>query len=201
MKKLVYILIIFAIVLVPSFNVEAKTSNNKVVINVFYAEWCSNCTNLHNFLNEFVEDKEYNKMFEIKYYRIDNQASYGENEDYEYNTALYEKVSAYFNNGDEGYIPFYVIGDSYEVGYSSSQTPDLIKKMVKESYYDSDYVDIVSKIENGEIDVTTTVKVDEEAETKENDKKLTNIIGIIVIVITLLAVIGIIVASIINKRK
>ena len=213
MKKIFIFIIMAFMVLIPTINVEAK-EDDKVTIHVFYAEWCGNCTNLHNFLNELEEDKEYNDMFEVKYYRIDNDDSYGKNTKYDANKKLYNKVKAYFEY-DEGYIPFYIIGDKYDVGFSTTSTPAEIKNSIRENFFSKKYKNVVQEIIDKKIDVSEPVttkskgeestKKDsnntrkEETEIEKKESKNTKTIGIIIMVITLVVVVAAIVFSMIKK--
>lgn len=174
MKKVLNILIIISLSIILSCNVSAKESD-RVKIHVFYAEWCGNCQNLHKFLDELSEDKNYNKMFEIEYYRIDNRSQYGVNNEYESNKELYLKVRNYFGNKIDDSIPLYFIGDTFKIGFPSS-APDTIKRLVKENYYSKNKKDIIEDIKNSNVDI------------KKSELSKTKIIGIVVIAITVIIV-------------
>lgn len=212
MKKIFIFVIMIFMMMLPVFNVEAK--DEKVTIHVFYAEWCGNCTNLHDFLNELEEDKEYNEMFEVKYYRIDNDNSYGKNTKYDENKKLYNKVKAYLEY-DEGYIPFYVIGDKYDVGFSTTNTPAEIKNSIRENYFSKKYKNVVQEIIDKKIDVSepvttkskdtettkkeTNSQKEEKTEIEKKESKNTKTIGIIILIVTLVIVVAAIVFSMIKK--
>ncbi len=173
MKKIFYMLIMVSLSFLFTFNVYAK-DNEVVKVHVFYAEWCGNCQNLHKFLNELSEDKNYNKMFEIIYYRMDNDSKYGKNPDFDFNKKLYSKVKENYRDMDNG-IPLYFIGDTYNIGFYPDTTPDKIKKLIKENYYSKEKNDVIEEIINNNID---------EFNNKRELGK-TKIIGIVVIVVTL----------------
>ena len=105
MKK-VLILIISLLVFIP--NVYAK---EKTTVSVFYSESCIHCKHLHTYLDELENDETYNKMFKVDYYEIHDST----------NSSLFDKVLAYFKKSSSG-VPFYVIGDKYEVGFPNPET-------------------------------------------------------------------------------
>lgn len=198
MKKFFSIILLSLLCLFPAF-VDAK--DDKAVINVFYAEWCHNCTNLHQFLDELGNDKNYNDMYTVKYYRIDNEADYGENLHYDEYNQLFLKASAYFETNGRS-IPFTVIGNEYIIGFDQNTAPDKIKSLIKEEYFNKDKKNIVGEIESGKIEVDISKIKDGETEKtnlEKNNKEVTNKIGIIVIVVTLIFVVAIIVISIRKK--
>lgn len=198
MKKFLSIILLSLLCLFPVF---ADAKEDKAVVNVFYAEWCSNCTNLHKFLNELESDKNYNDMFTINYYRIDNEASYGDNPHYNEYGQLFLSTSAYFETDGKS-IPFTIIGNEYIIGFDQNTAPDKIKSLIKEEYFNKDKSNIVGEIASGKIDVDLSkIKDDQTDETnlEKNNKEVTNRIGIIVIIITSLFVAAIIVISV--RRK
>lgn len=185
MKKLLNILIIIAVSLCIVGGVSAK-ENDKVKIHVFYAEWCGNCQNLHKYLNELSEDKDYNKMFEIVYYRVDNDTKYGVNKNFDENKEIYLKVRNYFGNKIDDGIPLYFIGDTYKIGFPDSAKED-IKKLIKENYFSKDKKDIVQDIIDSNIDA------------KSVELNKTKVIGIIVIAVTVI-VAGVILVIYLKNR-
>lgn len=199
MKKYLSILLLSLFVFLPVM-VDAK--EDKAVIHVFYSETCINCTNLHNFLNELETDKNYNDMFEVVYYRLDNNASYGENKDLEKNYQLFLKVSSYLKTNGKS-IPFVVIGEDYEIGFSKTQTPDTIKNLVKKEYFNKNKKNIVQDIIDEKMDVEITINPEDDEMSETNleaaNKKTTTIIGIGVVIVTLIVVAIIIIASM--RRK
>ena len=185
MKKLLNILIIIAVSLCIVGGVSAK-ENDKVKIHVFYAEWCGNCQNLHKYLNELSEDKDYNKMFEIVYYRVDNDSKYGVNKNFDENKEIYLKVRNYFGNKIDDGIPLYFIGDTYKIGFPDSAKED-IKNLIKENYFSKDKKDIVQDIIDSNIDA------------KSVELNKTKVIGIIVIAVTVI-VAGVILVIYLKNR-
>ena len=185
MKRLLNILIIISLSLFLTISVSAK-ENDIVKVHVFYAEWCGNCQNLHKFLNELSEDKNYNKMFEVVYYRVDNDSKYGLNAEYEKNKELYLKVRNYYGDKIDDGIPLYFIGNTFKVGFPSS-APDTIKRLIKENYYSKDNDDIVQDI------------IDSNVSIKEKELSKTKIIGLVVIVFTVI-VAGVILVIYLKNR-
>lgn len=186
MKKILNILIIVALSFSLAINVTAKESD-KVKIHVFYAEWCGNCQNLHKYLNELSEDKEYNKMFEIVYYRIDNDSKYGVNKEFDVNKEIYLKVRNYYGNKINDGIPLYFIGNTYKIGFPESAKKD-IKDLIKENYYSKEKDDIIQDIIDSKIDI------------KKSELSKTKVIGLVVIAITII-VAGIILVIYLKNRK
>lgn len=185
MKKILNILIILVLSFGLVTGVSAK-EDDRVKVHVFYAEWCGNCQNLHNFLNELSEDKNYNKMFEIVYYRIDNDSRYGKNPNFEKNKEIYLKVRNYFGDKIEDGIPLYFIGDTFKEGFPDS-AKEYIKEQIKENYYKKDKVDVIQDIINSDVDI------------KKSKLGKTKIIGIVVIIATLI-VVGVILVIYLKKR-
>ncbi|MCR5483475.1 MAG: hypothetical protein K6E99_03645 [Bacilli bacterium] len=148
MKK-VLILIISLLVFIP--NVYAK---EKTTVSVFYSESCIHCKHLHTYLDELEKDETYNKMFKVDYYEIHDST----------NSSLFDKVLAYFKKSSSG-VPFYVIGDKYEVGFPNSETMQeqyekqdkKIKELIEKAYKNNQ-MNIVKEIDEGKVKVTTTVK-------------------------------------------
>ena len=186
MKKVLNILIIISLSFLFAVSVSAK-ENDRVKVHVFYAEWCSNCQNLHSFLNDLTEDKNYNKMFEVVYYRVDNDSKYGSNAEYENNMELYHKVRDYYGDTIDDGIPLYFIGNSYKVGFSPTNSPDEIKKLIKENYYRKGKDDIIKDIMDSNVSI------------KQKELSNTKIIGIVVIVVTII-VAGVILVIYLKNR-
>jgi len=148
MKK-VLILIVSLLVFIP--NVYAK---EKTTVSVFYSESCIHCKHLHTYLDELEKDETYNKMFKVDYYEIHDST----------NSSLFDKVLAYFKKSSSG-VPFYVIGDKYEVGFPNPETmkeqyekqDKKIKELIEKAYKNNQK-NIVKEIDEGKVKVTTTVK-------------------------------------------
>ena len=190
MKK-VLILIVSLLFFIPS--VSAK---EKVTISVFYSESCIHCKRLHTYLDELENDENYNKMFKVDYYEIHDNSS----------SVLFDKVLAYFKKTSSG-VPFYVIGEKYEVGFPDPETmkdeyekqDKKIKELIEKAYKNNQK-DIVKKLNEGKIQVTTTVKetiplVEDNTIFEESNKKpifnkyiLIGIIPAVLIIATILIV-------------
>ena len=148
MKK-VLILIVSLLVFIPS--VYAK---EKVTISVFYSSSCIHCKHLHEYLDELESDEKYSKMFKVDYYEIHDST----------NSNLFDKTLAYFKKSSSG-VPFYVIGEKYEVGFPNPETmkeeyekqDKKIKELIEKAYKNNQK-DVVKAIKDEKIQVTTTVK-------------------------------------------
>jgi thiol-disulfide isomerase/thioredoxin len=196
MKKLLLI-IIALFVLIPS--VYAK---EKVTISVFYSDSCIHCKHLHEYLDELSKDSKYGKMFNIDYYEIHDKS----------NSEIFNKTIAYFKKTSTG-VPFYVIGDTYEIGFPNPETmqeeyekQDLeIKKQIEKSYQNNSK-NIVKDIKEGKVKVTTTEKqtiplVQEDRENLEKSNKKVNNNYIYLGVIPVLLIVIIIYAIIAKKKE
>ena len=166
MKKIL-ILIVSLLVFIPSVYAKEKTT-----VSVFYSSSCVHCTHLHEYLDKLESDEKYSKMFKVDYYEIH------ENNNYE----IFNKTLAYFNKSTSG-VPFYVIGDKYEVGFPNPETmteqyekqDKKIKELIEKAYKNNQK-NIVKEIKEGKIEVTTTVKetiplVEENNAFEESNKK------------------------------
>lgn len=150
MKK-VLLLISLLVLFVPS--VHAK---EKAVINVFYRESCSHCMDLHSYLDVLSEDNSYKDMFTINYMEVSDKE----------NNEIFKKVLEYFHVSSTG-VPFYVIGEAYNMGFPNPKSEDAnvkkqfearskeIKDMITSAYV-NDEKDIVKGLKEGTIEVKTT---------------------------------------------
>lgn len=188
--KLFCVLMVALMLLAPVTGVYAKkktttttttaaVKEGAVNVYVFYSPTCPHCSDLHAYLAELGEDKEYKDLFNVVDYDVvSNQTNYD----------LWEKVAEYFGVKVDG-VPFYVIGDQYYEGFGDS-AKDTIKAAIKNSHNDSKYLDVVDGIGKGEI---TGEKNNSE------DKKGNNMVGMIILAITVVIIIILIVCSSKNK--
>lgn len=158
MKKL-----IFLIAALFTF-IPVVFAADKTVVNVFYQETCPHCKDLHEYLDKLSEDPSYKDLFEVKYYELSN----GQKE----NIELFGKTLTYFNRTSSG-VPFYVIGEGYNFGFSNPNTDNEnvkkqfeardteIKNMIVASY-DNGEKNIVKLIEDGSIEPKTTKRTTQE---------------------------------------
>ena len=166
MKKIL-IIIASLLVFIPSVYAKEKTT-----ISVFYSSSCIHCKHLHEYLDELEKDENYNKMFKVDYYEINDNN----------NAKIFDKTLAYFKKSSSG-VPFYVIGDEYEVGFPNPETmkdeyekkDKLIKELIEKAYKNNKK-NIVEDIKEEKIKVTTTVKetiplVEENKTFEESNKK------------------------------
>lgn len=149
MKKLFILLIgiasLFLVNVEAKIELPEKTGHEKVTMYLFYSKTCPHC---HDFINYFQNnyEEEYEDYFEIVAY----EAGSGDN------GALFQKVSEYYGNNTGGQIPYIIIGDYAELGFSDSNGTKLIEKAL-EQYKKSDYKDIVDgfKKDAGELKAET----------------------------------------------
>lgn len=191
MKKILLFLSLF-LIFIPS--VFAK---EKVTISVFYSKTCIHCQHLHEYLDELEKDSKYGKMISIDYYEVSEKE----------NSEIFNKVLSYFKRESSG-VPFYVIGSKYEVGFPNPETMEKeykntdskIKKIIEEEYNSNKNNNIVKKIINEKIKVTTTekstlplveddTKIIEPANEKTKSQKLILYMGIPSTIIVLIVII------------
>lgn len=156
MKKLrkILLVLILMLVVVP-FNVKA---DEKVInIYLFYGDGCPHCAAEEEFLDEYLKDKDYVKLYKYEvWYDKTNQ---------EY----LQKVQKKLNNKQSG-VPYTVIGDKVLLGYMDGVTDVTIKNYVNEYLENNHYVDYVGKITN-----VSDIKDDsDKIDTKNNNKKQEN---------------------------
>ena len=142
MKKLIVIIVGIFILNLPlvhanEINLPKVTNHEKVKVYLFWGSWCFHC---HNFLEYFSEiyDK-YTDYFYIVPYQLDSDLEI-DNQD---NQTLFAKVREHFAF-DENAIPFVVIGDWYQKGFSNDGTA-IIEEALR-AYQDPNYRDIVKVI-------------------------------------------------------
>lgn len=194
-KKLLFVFLMAALLVAPFANVSAaskkkvtttKTTTtvaldeNAVTINVFYRTTCPHCQELHEFLAGLKASKEYASKINIVDYEVVTS---------EENAELMEKVGDYFDFAVDG-VPFYVIGEKYYSGYTSS-FDDQIKEQIDKLYKDKEAnIDVVSGIKNG----TITGKYSD-----NSSKAANNTVGMIILGVSVVIVIVLIVLSSKNK--
>lgn len=189
--KLFCVLMVALMLLAPVTGVYAKkkttttttttaaVKEGAVNVYVFYSPTCPHCSDLHEYLAELGEDKEYKNLFNVVDYDVvSSQTNYD----------LWEKVAEYFGVKVDG-VPFYVIGDQYYEGFGDS-AKDTIKAAIKNAHNDSKYLDVVDGIGKGEI-------TGQKEETE--DKKGNNMVGMVILAITVVIIIILIVCSSKNK--
>lgn len=165
MKKVLLILSLL-IIFIPKVHADEKA-----VVNVFYKESCIHCKDLHSYLDELSEDVSYKDMFKVNYMEVSDKK----------NGELFEKVRSYFNVSSSG-VPFYVIGEAYNVGFPNPKSEDEymkkqfearskeIKDMIK-SAYANDETNIVEEIKKGNLTVKTTRATTIASESKKENNE------------------------------
>lgn len=196
-KKLLFVFLSVAMIALPFTSVSAKTAKktekttttttttvavdpNAVTVSVFYRTTCPHCQELHAFLKELKESKDYGKKFNVVDYEVVTS---------EESAALMAKVGDYFDFQVDG-VPFYVIGTKYYSGFGDA-SKDEIKKQIDALYGNAEEnIDLVAGISNG----TITGKFD-----GNSGKSVNNTIGMIILGVSVVIVIVLIVLSSKNK--
>lgn len=193
-SKLFCVMMISLLLVVPFFNVDAskKTTKkattttttaktyavsqdeNAVTIHVFYLPTCSHCQALHEFLYELKEDKDYKDKFNVKDYNVQESLS----------IELLEKVRDYFKSTSDG-VPYYVIGEEDFEGFGEGRSEAEIKKVIDDLYGSKNYKDVVSAIDDGNMDSL-------------NDDS-SNVVGMIVLGLCVVIIIALLICSSKNK--
>lgn len=134
MKKFITFMILTLFLFIPFVNeVNAK---DLIDVHIFYSKTCGHCKKAKEFLKKYEEDTG---KIEIHYYEV----TYNKQ-----NALKFEKVQNVLNYSSMS-VPYIVIGSEVFVGYSDNLESE-VKKTV--SYYEkNEYVDITSKIIEGEI--------------------------------------------------
>lgn len=140
-KVLLSILTLFMVLIFPLSVVASEKEESKEKINVylFWGDGCGYCEAAKEFFAS-IED-EYGEYFNLVEYEV------WYNQD---NNELKENVAEYLNDDVSG-VPYIVIGETTFGGYSSEYDED-IKEAIMEAYEDEDYVDVVAKVEAGEVE-------------------------------------------------
>lgn len=158
MKKLLMGLIML-FVLLP----QVVGAENKMNFYFFHGDGCPHCQNAIEYINS-IKDKYPN--IEIVSYEV------WENED---NAELFDNVKKYLGTDSRG-VPFVVIGNRYLTGFNDYRKQDIKDVLDYYANNPNEYVDIVSKVKNGE------VKEEKKSESKKEkavnlalERKKTNI--------------------------
>lgn len=132
-KVLIIIIALLSLIILPS-SVEAK---NKVTINLFRSKDCPHCEEALEYFNNHKEDL--GEYIELKTFEIENNKN---------NEILKSKVEEELNTpaAQRTKIPFFVIHDEYQYGYSGVITfKELLNKAQKYTE-DEKYHDIVESV-------------------------------------------------------
>jgi len=172
MKKILLILSLLVLFIPKVY------ADEKAVLNVFYRESCPHCKDLHSYLDELSKDITYKDMFTVNYIEVTDKN----------NADLFKKVLTYYGKTSGG-VPFYVVGNSYNVGFPNPNSEDdymkkqfearskELKDMIKNAYYNNE-ANLVEEIKLGNIDVKTTKTTKNVSETttikveKNSDEKI-----------------------------
>ena len=130
-KKL--LLLLFLIIIFP-VSVKAE---NKVNIYLFYGDGCPHCAEEEKFLDEYLETEKNASLIKYEVWHSEK------------NREFLIEVQNKLNNHENG-VPYLIIGDKVIVGYLKGNTDEKIKKYVDQYKKDKRYVDVISKIKNGE---------------------------------------------------
>lgn len=182
MKKYFSLVLILLVMVMPLMGVDAKkktttttVAGEKVNFYVFYSESCSNCTNLHNYINNTLsKDKTHNYMYEL----VDYEASSS------FNATLMSTVSDYFDipEDDRNMVPLMVIGEQYYVGYSVEKSPEIIEAAIEKAYKEKQK-DIVAGLSNGTVTVPDKNKTEKETNTDTTGILILGVVAIVIVLI------------------
>ena len=151
-NKLKYMII--SLFLFMPMIVNAKSNVN---LYLFYGEGCPHCAAEEKFLDSYLKDKNYIKLYKYEvWYNKDNQNNLKE-------------VSNILNKPASG-VPYLVIGDDVISGYLDGVTDEEIKSYVKIYSNKVDYEDKVGKY-LGIVEEKTITKVEEKKENKKEEVK------------------------------
>lgn len=112
MKKIIFGIVVFFMFITCVF-AEGKTLN----LYLFYGEGCPHCKNMHNYLDEYLEDKDDIKLYEYEIYKnVDNA----------------NKLRDIMNMLDvsEGGVPFLIIGNNVISGFVDNITDERIRNTI-----------------------------------------------------------------------
>ncbi len=133
MKKVLFMLLLIMILCFPITSYAVITNSEyNIKINVFYEEECEECKTEKNWLEEYKKDKFIN----VEYINI---------EDY---PDLFNDVRKTLDI-KKNKLPLVIIGSNYFVGYDD-EVKDKIMKAIDAYEKESNYCDLVAKIENKE---------------------------------------------------
>ncbi|MCX4248566.1 MAG: DsbA family protein [Bacilli bacterium] len=192
-SKLLCVIMMAIVLVVPFANVNAAKTTKKtttttttastyavsndekaVTIYVFYSPTCPHCQDLHEFLSELKEDKDYKDKFNVKDYSVAESL----------NLELLDEVHDYFKYSGNGGVPYYVIGDEPFEGFGDSTKAE-IKKTIDDMYGSKNYKDVVNAIINDEV-----ASLSDDAN---------NVIGMVVLGLCVVIIIALIICSSKNK--
>jgi len=148
MKKIIKT-ILFIILFIPIIIFGKEKELN---MYLFYGDGCPHCAALEVFLDDYLKDKDYIKLYKYEvWYNQENMQKYTD-----VNNLLNTKASG---------IPYLVIGDNAIVGYNESSTPERIKSTINyyiETNFKDDvgiYLGVVN--DEGKEKITESFKYDE----------------------------------------
>ncbi|MCK4552508.1 MAG: hypothetical protein KAU02_06290, partial [Tenericutes bacterium] len=129
-KQLLFVLIL-GLLISPFFTLVK--AENQIDIHFFHSDYCEHCQDMEEFLQGL--ELEYDNI-NIIYYEVNDIDNY----------YLFKQVLTVFDA--DSLIPTVIIGGIYFVGFNDQVQIDIEKTI--ERYSDSDFVDIVDKIQSGE---------------------------------------------------
>ena len=132
MKK--FKILLFLLLLIIPFSIKAES---KVDLYLFYGDGCPHCAEEENFLDEYLQDKNY---IELHKYEVWHDSD---------NRELLSKVQDAINNHTSG-VPYMVIGNKPIVGYYDGITDEQIKSVIEKTRKNEKFTDLVKKVINNE---------------------------------------------------
>ena len=137
MKKAKLFIIGLLLFVVGITNVSAAS---KINVYLFRGEGCPHCEEaIEWFDNTLSKDEEYSKYYELVKYEVWYDQT---------NSELMQNVAKELGTEASG-VPFIVVGEKYFSGFSSTSSPEQLKKAIKDAYESDDYQDVVAAVKKG----------------------------------------------------
>ncbi len=137
MRKTVFIVLTFFIVLIPLNIFARETKKDKVNIYFFKRSGCIHCAEAEEFFTSIEE--EYSKYYNLVIYDI-----YGNSE----NSNLMDRVSKKLKDNADG-VPYIIIGKKSFIGYSKSDNESILSA-IQQEYEKSEPYDIMKHLNDKE---------------------------------------------------
>ncbi len=151
MKKIKYLLLTLAMLIIIPFNTQAA-SKEPINVHIFRGEGCGYCAAALEFFDS-IED-EYGQYFNLVEHEVWNDTD---------NATLMTEVASYFGETVNG-VPYIVIGEKTFQGYTESYNEE-IKTAIKNSYESGNFVDVVEQVQGGATSGTKSSKNDKDSNT------------------------------------
>lgn len=187
MKKFLKGLLILMLAVIPFITVDAKKTTTATEVKgepitfyEFYGSTCPHCQELNEWIDStLAKDKDYKDKYKLVRYEVWQDQT---------NSQLMQDVGAYLGIEVRG-VPFMVIGKETLSGFSPTNSPDQIKKLIDDAYNankEGKYEDVVAQIADGKI------KNDDSKSKTPADKEKNDLVGYIITGVIAIIIIAII---------